>query len=334
MSWLTRLVNVFRADHLQDEIDEELRFHLDARAEQLVAQGLSPDEAAREARRRFGDALRRREESLDVKLVPWLETIVQDVRFGARILGKEKVVTGAAVVSLSLAIGATTAAFSLIEALVLRPLPVADPGRLVYFSQGGRTLDGAAEQYESFSYPLFERLRAAGRSHVDLFAMSYQSPLTAVFDDSGGREEKIRPQFVSGDAFALLGTKAALGRLLTPEDDERPGSHAVAVLSHAFWTRRFGRSPAVLGRWVTVEEKDKTPVQIVGVAEEGLTGTEPGRLTDLWLPNMMKDAETRAAPEWSWFRVWGRLKPGVEPEAARQALQPAFAAFRRELAAT
>jgi predicted permease len=334
MSWLTRLVNVFRAARLQDDIDEELRLHLEARIEELEARGLAPEEAAREARRRFGDALRHREESRDVKLLPWLEAIVQDARFGARMLGKEKAVTGAAVVSLSLAIGAATAAFSLIEALVLRPLPVADPDRLVYLTYGGRTPDGTTEVDEAFSYPLFERLRTAGRSRVDLFGVSYQGPRTAVFDNSGGREEKVRPQFISGDTFAQLGTRAALGRLLTPEDDERPGAHPVAVLSHAFWTRRFGGSPSVLGRWVTVEEREKTAVQIVGVAEEGLTGTEPGRLTDIWLPNMMKDPEVLAASDWQWFRIWGRLKPGIEPESARQALQPAFAAFRRERAAT
>jgi predicted permease len=334
MSWRSRLVNAFRADRLADELDEELRFHLEARTAELVAKGWAKDAAAREARRRLGDPLRHRETSRDVKVLAGLEAILQDARFGLRLLRKDAVVTGAAVVSLALAIGACTAAFSLIEALVLRPLPVSAPERLVYLAFAGDRWDGTNDENASFSYPLFERLRDAGRPVVDLFGVSYQGMRTAVFDDSGGREEKVRPQFVSGDAFAVLGVQPALGRLLTAEDDATPGARPVAVLSHAFWTRRFGRDPSVLGRWVSLEGRKSAHVQIVGVAGEGLTGTEPGRLTDLWVPNAMREPEALTRPDWQWFRVWGRLRPGVEPETVRSALQGTLTAFRRERAAT
>jgi putative ABC transport system permease protein len=335
MGWLTRLARTLRSRRLDDELDEELRGHLEARAADLAEGGLSPEEAAREARRRLGGALALREASRDVKLIPWLDSVARDVRFGLRVLRKDALVTGAAIVSLSLAIGACTAAFSLIEALILRPLPVAEPERLVYLTFTVRSLDGALDPTEenasaSFSYPLFERLREAGRPYVDLFGMNYQDwRRPAVFDDSPGREERVRAQWVSGDAFALLGVRPALGRLLSAADDQRPGDHPVAVLSHAFWRRRFGGSPGVLGRWLTLEEKQ---LQIVGVAEERLVGTEPGLMTDLWVPNMMYDREALAQPTWQWFRIWGRLKPGIDAAQARQALQPVFTAFRRERA--
>jgi putative ABC transport system permease protein len=333
MGSLRRLARTLRGRKLDDELDEELRFHLDARAQELAGDGLAPEEAAREARRRLGGPLQLREASRDVKLIPWLDSVARDVRFGLRVLRKDALVTGAAIVSLSLAIGACTAAFSLIEALILRPLPVAEPERLVYLTFTVRSLDGtldATEENASFSYPLFVRLREAGRPYVDLFGMNYQEwRRPAVFDDSPGREERVRAQWVSGDAFALLGVRPALGRLLSAADDRRPGDHPVAVLSHAFWRRRFGGSPGVLGRWLTLEEKQ---LQIVGVAGERLVGTEPGLMTDLWVPNMMYDREALAQPTWQWFRIWGRLKPGIDAAQARRALQPIFTAFRRERA--
>ena len=333
MSWLTRLARTFRGRRLDDELDEELRFHLEARADALAEDGLAPEAAAREARRRLGGPLALREASRDVKLIPWLDSVARDARFGLRVLRKDALVTWTAVVSLSLAIGACAAAFSLIEALILRPLPVAEPARLVYLTFTVKPLDGAmglVDENAYFSYPLFERLRAAGRPYVDLFGMNAQGwRRTAVFDDSGGAEERVRAQWVSGDAFARLGVRPALGRVLSAADDQRPGDHPVAVLSHPFWLRRFGGSPSALGRWLTLQEKQ---FQIVGVAEANFAGTEPGFMTDLWVPNMMFDREALAQPTWQWFRIWGRLKPGVGAEQAGQALQPTFAEFRRERA--
>src|SRR6266571_2619539 len=119
MGWLARLARTLRTRRLDDELDEELRFHLEARAAELAAGGLEPHEAAREARRRLGGPLQLREASRDVKLIPWLDSIARDVRFGLRVWRKEAIVSSAAIVSLSLAMGACTAAFSLIEALVL-----------------------------------------------------------------------------------------------------------------------------------------------------------------------------------------------------------------------
>jgi predicted permease len=326
MSWLSRFLNVVKRDRLARDLDDEIQFHLAARAEELMHTGMSLRQAKEQAIRRFGNPLVLRESSTDIKLLPRLESILLDVGFGLRLCRKNKVATAAAVLSLSLGIGACTAAFSMIDALIFRPLPVNDPQRLVYavFREPGDPEDDA-----SFNYPLFERMRDASRAHVQLFGMSYQSRREAVFDDSSGQPEKVYAQWISGTAFPILGVKAALGRLLTASDDVKPGRHPVAVLSYDFWSRRFGRNPAVLGRWVTIREKQ---LQVVGVTEKGFTGVEPGVHTDLWAPNMMWDEEAIVSRGWEWFRIWGRLLPGVTLDQARAILQTVFTSFRREQA--
>ena len=172
-------------------------------------------------------------------------------------------------------------------------------------------------------------MRAASSRQVRLFALSDQAKRDAVFDDSG-QVEKVYGQWVSGDAFAILGVKPALGRVLASTDDINPGQHPVAVLSYDFWTRRFGRNPDVLGRWVTIREK---PLQIVGVAAKGFTGVEPGIMTDVWAPTMMWDDRAIADPDTRWFRIWGRMQAGVAQEQARTVLQTVFSRFAREQAA-
>jgi predicted permease len=324
MSWLSRLMNVVRRDRLDQDLDEELQFHLAARAEDLRRRGMASGDAEEQARCQLGKTLLVRETSREIKLFPRLESVVQDVAFGLRLCRKNAAVTAAAVVSLSLAIGACTGAFSLIDALILRPLPVDQPERLV--NAVYRT-PGDDEDSAFFNYPLFERMREASRGQVQLFGMSFQSRREAVFDDSGGQPEKVYPQWISGAAFPMLGVKAALGRVLNESDDLKPGQHPVAVLSYDFWSRRFGRSPGVLGRWVRLREKQ---LQIVGVAEKGFTGVEPGTMTDVWAPNMMWGEEALVSRGWSWFRIWGRLEPGVTADQARAVLQPVFTNFQRE----
>jgi predicted permease len=323
MSWLSRLVNVIRRDRVDRDLEEEMRFHLAARTDDLVGDGMPAEDARAHARRQFGNALLIRESSRDIKLLPRLESILRDVGFGLRLCLRNKTVTAAAVVSLSLAIGACTAAFSLIDALILRPLPVIDPQTLIYIALRvpGENRDGL-----SFNYPLFVELRNASRAQVRLFAMSDQSRRDATFDGSGV-SEKVYGQWISGDALAILGVKPALGRMLAPSDDLYPGQHPVAVLSYDFWTRRFGRDPGVLGRWVTMRDK---PLQIVGVADRGFTGVEPGIMTDIWAPTMMWDDRAISDSGTRWFRIWGRMQPGVTGEQALPVLQTVFTTFRRE----
>jgi hypothetical protein len=303
MSWFGRLGNVVRRSRIDREVEEEIAFHLDQRMRELIEAGVPAAEARAEARRRFGNPQRARERSRDVKLLPAVEAVLFDLAFGLRLLRHHKTVSAAAILSLSLAIGACAAAFSLIDALILRPLPVRDPGGLI--NVGYRTA-GDARDALSFNYPLFAEMRDASAPHVTLFGLSDLRRWRARFEGTQ-ESEAIYAQWLSGDAFANLGIEPALGRLLQPDDDRRPGQHPVAVISHAYWMRRFGGSPDVLGRWVTVRE---TPLQIVGVAEQRFTGVEPGAMPDLWAPMMMWDARAIADRSTRWFRVWGRVAPG------------------------
>ena len=322
MSWLSRFVSVIRSDRLNRDLDDEIRFHLDERTQEYTRAGLSTKEASARARREFGSPALIRDASRDIKLLPRIESILRDVSFALRMWRRNKLATGAALASLSLAIGACTAAFSLIDAVILRALPVDDPQTLIYVASRRPT---DARDGLSFNYPLFREMRAAVSQQARLFAVSDQGRRDAVFDDSG-QVEKVYGQWVSGDAFAILGAKPALGRVLAPTDDINPGQHPVAVLSYDFWTRRFAGNPDVLGRWVTIREK---PLQIVGVAAKGFTGLEPGIMTDLWAPTMMWDDRAIADPDTRWFQIWGRMQAGVAQEQATAVLQSVFTSFAR-----
>ena len=326
MSWLSQIANAFLGERIDRELDDELRFHLEARAEELMRSGMPAPEAAREARRRLGNTLAFREQGRDVRLAPRLEALWRDARFGIRMLAKDRAVTTAAVASLALAIGACTAAFALIDAAILRPLPVREPNQLVHITYDiGNPIPAI-----SFSYPMLERLRLAASDRIDLFSVSSQFLRNNTGIQFGrGETEKAHLQFVTGNFFPVLGLRPALGRLLTPQDDLRPGAHPVAVISHNFWLRRFGGSPSALGRWFTAGDKQ---FQIVGVAEKGFSGIEPGIGTDVWVPAMMGQAAALGDWGWNWLRILGRLRPGVTAEQARGPLQAAFANARREWA--
>jgi len=333
MSFWSRLTNVIRSGRVDRELDTELQFHLESRIEALVAQGVPREEAVRQAGRRFGTPIRWREQSRDVKLLPWLDSLLRDVRFGARALRRNAIVTTAAIASLSLAIGACVAAFSIVDALLLRPLTVRQPSRLVYatFPTG----NPERPESDTFNDPTFVRLRDAGRGHVDLFAMSTQVMRPVTFWDGGGQKERVRTQYVSGDAFERLGIIAAAGRLFTAADDTAPGASAVAIVSHAFWQRRFGGDPSIIGRsfeLVNERARDVRALQIVGVADARFTGVEPGRPTDVWMPYTMGDRRGFGNYYYNWFRIFGRVRDGVHVEQAQSVLHAAFATIRRERA--
>ena len=166
MSLWSRIANVFRGEQLSREIDEELQSHI----EEAIEQGRDP----REARKAFGSVLRKREETRDVRLIAWLDSVRADAVFGLRRLRKTKVTSAAAILSLALAIGASTAAFRLIDALLLRPLPVAHPEYLyVVAFEGAHAVSGKAMTYDSSSYPMFRQMRADVREQAELIAVSY-----------------------------------------------------------------------------------------------------------------------------------------------------------------
>ena len=286
MSWISRLTNVFRSGRLDRDLDAELEFHIEARTEELIAKGLTPEDAAREARRHFGNRLLLRESSREVKLISWIESVLQDLRFGLRMLLNNRAVTAAAVLSLSLAIGACTAAFSLIDALILRPLPVRDPGRLVYCSYPTFGVSLIENTYTSA--PLFDRFVQSSSRKVELFGISYPGPLQPItLDGPSEEEENVRSQRISGDGFRILGLQPAIGRVLTATDDGR----SVAVLNYNFWAQRFGSSPAVLGRWFEFHGKQ---FQIVGVVRSGFDGLIPGYRMDRMVSEYQRDGIARS----------------------------------------
>jgi len=308
MSWHSRLRNIFRPRQLENELDEEMQFHADQ---------LPPE-------RQFGSLLRYREESRDIKLLPWLESILQDARFALRLMRKSPAFTVTAIVSLALALGANAGVYALVNAILLRPLPTYQPERLVYLTFPNRTEPGRTLEEDSFSYPLFRRLRDVAKGAANLFIASYGGQQPAVVD---GRDDKIDMQWVSGDLFARLGFQPALGRLLTNADDRQMGQHPVAVLSYGYWQRRFGGDPAVIGRWLQCADYS---YQIIGVAPRGFTGVEPGRFIDVFVPALMWDSRAIEHPDMTWFRILGRLEDRASREQLRQRLQVVYSDFFKE----
>jgi putative ABC transport system permease protein len=315
MSFWSRIANVFRGDRLNREIDEELESHI----QEAIEHGRDP--AA--ARRAFGSALRHREESRDVRLIGWLDSLRADAIFGWRQLKKNKVTSAAAVLSLALAIGACTAAFRLIDALLLRPLPVANAERLYEVSRLFRFND-APITFDAWAYPCFEQMRAAVKDQAELIAVS-NAELADLTYKSDEEMEKAHLQYVSGWMFTTFEIRPALGRVLTEADDLKPGAHPYAVLSYDYWSHRFARDPNVVGR--TFHLGDRL-YQIVGVAQPLFTGTQPGVMVDVFVPIAMHPAVTQ--DDYQWHRTLAVLKPGVDPEPPRAKLQAVVRAFERE----
>jgi putative ABC transport system permease protein len=317
MSWLTRFANVFRQERLNDELDEELAAHL----EEAVERGRPTDDA----RRALGSPLHHREQSRDVKLWPRLDALTADVVFGWRQLRKRPAATAAAVLSLGLAIGATTAVFRLVDAVLVRKLPVAHPEQLSYLTVNYTDRDGRPAWDDDFDYPTFVRWRDLVGSRADLMVVGVAAPQDVAVD-KGVEPERIRRQFVSGNVFGVFGLQPALGRLLTASDDVTPGGHPVVVLSYPFWSRRFGRDPSVLGRNIRIGGES---YQIIGVGPKEFIGTETGEMTDVFLPSMANARAIHSAG-WSWFRIWLRPRAGSSPEEIRQILQADLLAMRQE----
>ncbi len=317
MSFWSRVVNAVRGNGLSREIDEELQSHI----VEAIDQGREPGEA----RAAFGSALRRREESRDIRLLPWLDSLRADAVFGWRQLAKKKVTSAAAILSLALGIGACTGAFRLIDALLLRPLPVAAPERLYELAREA-FYDGKLQSYDAWAYPAFRLMRAAVKDQAELIAVSYAERTDLTYK-SDQEMEKAQLQYVSGWMFSTFGLRPALGRLFSENDDLKPGAHPYAVLSYDYWRRRFGLDPEVIGR--TFRMGDHL-YEIVGVGPEAFSGTETGTVTDVFVPTMMHPAVVH--DDWTWHRTLAQLKRGVAVEPVQAKLDATSQAFERERA--
>jgi predicted permease len=254
------------------------------------------------------------------------EDMFQDLRFGVRMLMKSPGFTLVAVFSLALGIGANTAIFSLLDALLLKPLPVKQPEQLVTVNAALPSQPGRS--FSPFSYPVFREMREKNSVFSDMFARSgFQASMNA-----SGQTERVRGEVVSGNFFSVLGLNPQLGRLLTEADDQTPGAHPVAVLSFNFWQRRFGADPNIVGKTINL---NNYPFTIIGVAPQGFYSVEVGDAPDVRIPITM-DGQVRPRGNRpiledrgsGWLAVMARLKPGVSIEQAQAGADNVFQTAR------
>lgn len=319
----------FRKKRLERRLESEIEYHLDRAAQSYVALGMDPQEARRRALLEFGGATQIQEDLRDVHRSRWLADLRQDLAYAARTLRGSPGFLASAVLTLGLGIGANTAIFSLIDAVMLRPMPaVPRPAELV---QLVRQHDGCEDCL--VSYPLFEYFRDRLSSFSGTFAVldiKHEITIDGVDDMVNGDE-------VSGGFYRAMGLAPAAGRLLGPQDDAAPTP--VAVISYDYWRRRFGLDPAAVGKSFTYAT---TTLTIVGVEPEGFEGIEPWRTREFTVPLSMSE-QLGGADSW-WRREWNakanflevmaRRKPGVSMEQANAEVAAVFGAWRADKAAT
>ena len=350
--FLSRLRGLFLKRNLEQELSDEIQSHLDMQIEDYERQGMNPDEARYAALRKFGGVAQVKETYRDRRGLPFVETFLRDLGYGARMLRRSPIVTIVAILSLALGIGANTALFSVVDAVLLKPLPVEAPDRLLVFEwQAGRAFRTTGMSGTSnvevppnmrglslFRYETVERMRGAQVAAVsetplsDLFAFGPISKLTAKV---GNEAETIKGQAVSGNYFAALKVQPSVGRAITPDDD-RLGAAPVVVLSNQFWQERFGANSAVIGQQLILNKQAFT---IVGVTPPEFNGTlqvnyKPAVTVPLALEPLLFAEKSYLERGIWWLNVMGRLKPGATDEQARESLNGAFQSAALELMPT
>jgi predicted permease len=312
-SWLNRLLATIRPLRLHDDLDAELQFHIEQRTADLIAQGVAPEDARREAASRFGNRTLLQERTRDRDTLVWLETAMQDVRYALRGFRRNPAFAATAILSLALGIGANTAIFTLIDALLLRALPVRDPKQLVELmvTQGRDSLG------DSFSYPAVHAL--ADQKEIFAGLCGFASTMANL-----GQPDAIEQRFVvwvSGGYYETLGLIPVAGRMITPDDD-RPGAVPVAVITEEYWQRRFNTDPRAIGATILIEG---IPVTVVGVSPRGFVGAEVGRVSDITLPlaamtQLYPELTGRLSANSYWLRILARPRPGVSVAQAKARL--------------
>src|SRR5438552_6510367 len=318
-----------RRRRMEQDLDRELRYHLERRAHDLIASGVSESEARRQAAIEFGGFAQVQEEVRDIWLTRWLRDFACDLRLSARSFLRSPSFTATAVLSLALGIGATTAIYSLLDQVVLHALPVREPERLVLIDwKGEQATVNAFGSYNLMSYPICRDLQLQDGFFDGVLCRA----ATTINLSTGGDHRPAAAELVSGTYFSVLGVSPALGRLLTIDDDQTPGTSPVVVLSFDFWKTQLASAPDVVGRKVLI---NKHPMTVVGVAARGFHGIDVGEVPSLWIPatmsaqavpgfNGMLDRRTR------WMQVLGRLRPDVTLAQARAGLRPWFKAMLEE----
>jgi putative ABC transport system permease protein len=271
-----------------------------------------------------GDPLNRGNEETSGSPLLYFDSLRADAVFGWRQIHKRKATSAAAILSLALAIGACTAAFRLVDALFLRPMPVSHSERLYALVRYGKGFsDGKPRVETSYEYPVFQQMRGAVKDQAELIAVSYvnRTDLTYRSEDE---MEKAAVQYVSGTMFGVFGMQPALGRLLAKSDDLEPGAHPYCVLSYDYWAHRFGKDPGVIGRTLHM---GGIVYEIVGVGPKSFTGTEPGTVADIFVPTMMNAGVTH--PDWGWIRMLVVLNAGSIAEPVQERLRAVYATMQR-----
>jgi predicted permease len=312
-----RLRSLFRRHQVEQELDEELRYHLERQIEELIEKGMKPEEARYAALQAMGGIEQRKEECRDTRHVSWIEDLVRDLRYGVRTLRKSPGFTAVAVLSLALGIGANTAIFSMVDAVLLKMLPVKSPEQLVTIE----TSNQRGERGINFSYLMFERLRDLPQVFTGVLAAQDGGGRMEMVE-SAARTEQVEVQLVSGGYFQVLGVNPVIGRTLTEADDQTPGAHPVAVLSYGFWQRRFAGDVSVIGKGIRLKGK---PFTIIGVTPPEFFGEAVGRSPDIWAPLMMQPELDRGRSYLGeaglgWLRMMARLQPGVSEAQAQASL--------------
>ncbi len=333
MSWWRRL---FRGNRMDQELAAELRFHFELQVAEKVRSGISEDEARRSSRLEFGGLPQIKEDCRDARGTTFVEHIGQDVRYALRMFGRTPGFTVVVAVTLALGIGANTAVFSLINAVLLRMLPVKDPQQLVSFSKI-QPLNG---RNDYFSLPDFESFQRPTNAFSGIFAFAN---LGGVNVEMNGHSKIANGQVVSGNYFSTLGVSAVLGRTIEPSDDQRTAATAVAVISYKYWRERLAGNAAVVGTKIVVNDY---PFTIIGVTPPEFFGLQTGQTVDISVPLKMiaplrpeyamtgtrYDVLTNASR--AAFLIMGRLQPGVTAESAAARMEPLFRVAMNDEAAS
>ena len=321
MSWITRLRNCLSQANLDRELAEEIQFHLDARRRDNLAQGMDGPEARSDAERRFGNRTLLQEQTRDMDIHRWLQTLSQDLRYACRGFVRNPGFTLAAVISLALGIGANSAIFQLLDRIVLRSLPVRNPSGLV-IPQGYWD-----DQAQGFSYPLVREMNARQTVVEGIFG-SGGMPIRDFQIDGRAVRELPNGLLATGNYFRLIGTEPQIGRFFTESDDSTSAS-PVAVLSDRFWRAEFGGQLSALGKTIRV---NGIPVTVIGVTRPEFFGERVGSSPDLWMPVSM--AAPLGAPgnlqaSSIWLQPMARLRRDIPPAQAQAQLNALWDQLRQ-----
>ena len=308
-----RLRSLFRRNRVEQELDEELRYHLECKSEEFLAQGLTPEDARLAALRAMDGLELRKEQCRDARGLRFLETLNQDIRYALRMLHKSPGFTTVAVLTLALGIGANTAIFSVVNAVLLSPLPYSDPNRLMLVKE---VLPHFSVTPVNVSAPDIRQIRKLNHSFEDVAGFrGWGMDLAA-----GEGAERVYANRVSSGLFAVLGVQPMIGRNFT-EDEEQPG-HEVVILTYGLWQRRFGGSREVLGQVVNLDRK---PYTVIGVMPKSLVfplpGMSAGNEADLFVPLALTKGELEDLGDSFDYGVIGRLKPGIDLAKANADLE-------------